>query len=213
MIKYILFDMDGVLINTEPLHYQIWKQVLNENNINLDYEVYKTCIGSTRAFLYDVIKKTCGIDFTENDAIGKRFHEIKEEYIKTKGVPRIESVAETIRYLHDKGYHMAVASSSAPIYIEAHMEELGLTNFFEVLFSAENVKNPKPAPDVFLATAQQLNALPEECLVVEDSYNGIRAAKAAGMLCYGFMNPDSGEQDLSYADKTFYPFSNLRKML
>lgn len=213
MIKNILFDMDGVLINTEPLHYRIWKQVMNENGIDLDYEHYKDCIGSTRAFLYDLIKKGYGVDFHGNDTVGKRFHEIKDDIIKAEGVPRIDGVIAVIHYLHDKGYHMAVASSSAQNYIEAHMKELGLTDCFEVLFSAEKVKNPKPAPDVFLAAAEKLNANPKECLVIEDSYNGSRAAKAAGMLCYGFKNPDSGNQDLSFTDKVFYPFINLKKML
>lgn len=213
MIKNILFDMDGVLINTEPLHYKIWKQIMKENGISLDFEHYKGCIGSTRAYLFDLIKEEYGIDFHGNQEVNKRFIETKDKIIKSEGVPRIDGVPEVIHYLHDKGYHLAVASSSAQNYIETHMDELNLTNCFDVLFSAENVKNPKPAPDVFLAVAERLNARPEECLVIEDSYNGTQAAKAAGMLCYGFKNPDSGNQNLSLADKIFYPFGKLKELL
>ena len=213
MIKNILFDMDGVLINTEPLHYRIWKHVLKENGITIDYEHYKGCIGSTRAYLFDLIKEGYGVDLYDKPEIGKRFDEIKGEIIQKEGVPRIEGVEEVIHDLHNKGYRMAVASSSAQNYIDAHMRELNLTDCFEMLFSAENVKNPKPAPDVFLAVAEKLGAKPEECLVIEDSYNGTRAAQAAGMRCFGFKNPDSGNQNLSFAQKVFYPFSELKKLL
>lgn len=213
MIKNILFDMDGVLINTEPLHYRIWKQVMEENGVQIDYEHYKGCIGSTRAYLFELFKEQYGVDIYDKPEIGKRFDEIKNEIIQKEGVPRIEGVEEVVHDLHDKGYHMAVASSSAQNYIEAHMKELNLTDCFEVLFSAENVKNPKPAPDVFLAAAEKLGAKPEECLVIEDSYNGARAAKAAGMRCFGFKNPDSGNQDLSSVQKVFYPFLELKKLL
>lgn len=213
MIKYILFDMDGVLINTEPLHYKIWKQILNEYGVDMEYDKYKLCIGSTRAFLYDLLWREYGIDLHKKEGVFERFKTIKNEIIKKEGTPRIEGVGETIKYLYDKGYRMAVASSSSQDYIELHMNELGLTKYFKLLFSAERVKNSKPAPDVFLETAKRMGANTKECLVIEDSCNGSRAAKAAEMLCYGFKNPDSGQQDLSTADKVFEKFTDLMEML
>lgn len=213
MIKYILFDMDGVLINTEPLHYKIWKQILEEYGVDMEYDKYKLCIGSTRAFLYDLLWREYGINFHKEEGVFERFKTIKNEIIKREGTPRIEGVQETIKYLYEKGYRMAVASSSSQDYIELHMNELHLTKYFHLLFSAERVKNPKPAPDVFLETAKRMGANTKECLVIEDSYNGSRAAKAAGMVCYGFQNPDSGHQDLSAADKIFEKFTDLMEML
>lgn len=213
MKKFILFDMDGVLINTEPMHYEIWKNLLKEIEIEIDYEHYKGCIGSTKAFLYDLIKEAYGVDISKDEKIPKRFGEIKEEMLKKNGIPRIQGVVETVRYLYDKGYKMAVASSSSQDLIESQMKGLGIDNCFQVLFSAENVKNPKPAPDVFLRAAELLGAKPEECIVVEDSNNGSRAAKAAGMTCIGFKNPDSGEQDLSCADKLIYQFAELKNYI
>lgn len=213
MIKYILFDMDGVLVNTEPLHYRAWKQTFEENGLLIDFEHYKGCIGSTKNYLFDLMLEGYGVDFHGNENIVKRFAEIKNEIISTDGIPRIEKVPEVIRYLYNKGYRMAVASSSSQNVIESNMEQLGITDCFEVLFSGERVKNSKPAPDIFLTVAEKLDANPSECLVVEDSYNGSKAAKAAGMLCYGFKNPDSGNQDLSLADEVFYPFSELTKLL
>lgn len=213
MKRNILFDMDGVLINTEPMHYEIWKQVLKEEGIDIDYEHYKGCIGSTKAFLYNLIYESYGVDISNKKEIPERFSRLKEEMLQKDGIPRINGAVETVRYLYEKGCNMAVASSSSQELIERQMKGLEIQNCFKVLFSAENVKNPKPAPDVFLKAAEILGAKPEECVVVEDSFNGSRAAKAAGMTCIGFKNPDSGEQDLSCADRIIYKFEELKEIL
>ncbi len=210
MGKYILFDMDGVLVNTEPMHFEIWKKILKEKGIDIDYEHYKGCIGSTRGFLYNLIKEGYGVDVSVYTDLPERFSQVKDEMLKENGIPRIEGAVETIKYLYDKGYEMAVASSSSQDYIESQMKMLGIDKCFKVLFSAENVEKPKPAPDVFLAVAEKLGGKPAECTVVEDSANGSRAAKAAGMTCIGFKNPDSGNQDLSVADKIIYKITELK---
>ncbi len=210
-MKYILFDMDGVLINTEPLHYKVWVQIMKEHGIDMSYEVYKGCIGSTRLYLYGLIKEAYGVDLYNDETIPKRFDEIKRDIIEKNGIPQIDGVVDTINYLYDKGYKMAVASSSSQKYIEKQMESLGIKDCFQVLCSGEHVENPKPAPDVFLKAAELIGAKPDECIVVEDSSNGTRAAKAAGMYCIGFKNPDSGVQDLSLADKIIYDIKELKQ--
>ncbi|HIR76862.1 MAG TPA: HAD family hydrolase [Candidatus Choladousia intestinipullorum] len=209
MIRYIIFDMDGVLVNTEPMHFAVWKQLFQERGVSLEYDCYKGCIGSTGEYLCGLIYETYGRDFRGDSSIMKRFREIKNKVISSDGIPRIDGVPETVALLHRKGFHLAVASSSPQEYIEFCMKELAISQYFDVLFSGERVPNPKPAPDVFLETARRLHADPQECLVIEDSRNGCTAAKAAGMSCLGFQNPDSGIQDLSSADRIFYPFSEL----
>ena len=209
MMKCIIFDMDGVLIDTEPLHYKVWQEVFAERGLIIDYENYKDCIGSTRKFLYELILKNYGRDFRNDPTLPKRFIEIKDKFLNEKGIPQIEGVTETVRALHEKGYKLAVASSSPLRYIHFAMEKLGIADCFDLLFSGEQVKNPKPAPDTFLAVSEKLGISPEECVVIEDSENGSRAARAAGMYCLGFANPNSGNQDLSAADEIFYPFIEL----
>lgn len=108
---------------------------------------------------------------------------------------------------------MAVASSSSRKNIEMCLQSLQIQHFFEVLFSAEQVARPKPAPDVFLAAAAAMDASPETCVVVEDSTNGTRAAKAAGMRCIGFDNPDSPGQSLDAADVRIDHFAQLLDIL
>lgn len=209
MIKCVIFDMDGVLINTEPLHFEIWKKVFAEHGLLVDYEHYKGCIGSTYDFLLNLIYEKYGVDFRGDPSLVTRFKEIKDEVSRKGDIPGIPGVQEAVKALHEKGYRLAVASSSPQKYIDLYIKNLGIDAYFDLLFSAERVPNPKPAPDVFLTVAQRLGVDPADCMVIEDSRNGSVAAKAAGMACMGFANPDSGNQDLSAADRIFYSFEEL----
>lgn len=213
MIKYIIFDMDGVLINSEPVHYKIWKEIFAERGLDIDFEHYKGCIGSTWKTLCDLLLEGYGVNFYDDATLRIQFKEKKRMYIEKYGVPQIEGVVKVIKKLKEKGYRLAVASSSPQEYIEFCTEKVGIAQYFEILFSAERVARPKPFPDVFLAVAKMMQAKPEECLVIEDSYNGSKAAKDAGMKCLGFANPDSGNQDLTGADRIFYPFHKLIEAL
>lgn len=213
MDRVLLFDMDGVLLNSESLHFRIWTQIFAERGLAIDFDHYKGCIGSTVAHLMELIYQGYGVDFRGDDSLRVRFAQLKEEYIRTHGVPAVEGAVETIRTLYTQGYRMAVASSSPQHYIELCTDTMGIGNCFELRFSGERVRRPKPAPDIFLAVAEELQVSPAQCVVIEDSFNGSRAAKAAGMVCLGFANPDSGTQDLSAADQIFYPFSDLLNLL
>lgn len=208
-MKCIIFDMDGVLIDTEPLHYEIWKQILAERGLEIDYEHYKDCIGSTRTFLFELLLKNYGRDFRNDAELPILFAKLKEKFLNEHGIPKIPGAAETVKILHEKGYTLAVASSSTLPYIEFSMKKLGIDSYFTLLLSGEQVKNPKPAPDTFLAVSEKLNISPKDCIVIEDSSNGSKAAHAAGMYCFGFVNPHSGNQDLSAADQLFHSFDEL----
>lgn len=209
MLKAIIFDMDGVLINTEPFHYEIWRKTLKKRGLEIDYEHYKGCIGSTVGYLLDIIKDAYGVDFHGDEELIQEMRAVKDRMVEESGIPRIPGVPEMLRRIRSKGYIMAVASSSPQIYIERQMKELGVEDCFDLLFSGERVENPKPAPDTFLRVAEKLGVKPQECLVVEDSSNGCKAAKAAGMFCVGYYNPDSGDQDLSMADAVITDYDML----
>lgn len=209
----MIFDMDGVLMNTEALHYAIWKEVFAECGLTIDFDHYKGCIGSNNTRLMQLIYEGYGVDFRNDDTIIQRFFQRKWEHVALHGVPPIEGVPQTLAQLKAEGYRIAVASSSPKKSIEVCLQSLDIHHFFEVLFSTEQVARPKPAPDVFLAAATALGADPGICTVVEDSRNGTLAAKAAGMHCIGFVNPDSGDQDLSAADVLIHRFGELLNLL
>lgn len=209
MLKGIIFDMDGVLINTEPLHYRVWKKTFRDKGLEIEYEYYKGCIGSTVGYLLDLIQKYYGVDFHNDPDLVPLQRKNKAEMIKKDGFPTIPGVPEMLARVREGNFLMAVASSSPEIYINQVVEMLGVKNYFQVLCSGENVKNPKPAPDVFLKAAKELGLSPDECLVIEDSTNGCHAAKAAGMVCLGYDNPDSGDQNLSIADAVIDDYKKL----
>lgn len=191
--------MDGVLINSEPVHYRVWKQALAARGIELDHEIYKPCIGSTNGFLMDILHDNYGISRDDKELV-ETMEQIKKKVIAEEGFPIIKGVPQLLGRLKDSGYRLAIASSSPPAYIRQVVTSLGIDGYFELLVSGEQVKNPKPAPDVFLEAARQMKLDPEECLILEDSSNGCRAARAAGIVCCAYFNPDSGKQDLSPAD-------------
>lgn len=199
MLKGIIFDMDGVLINSEPFHYRVWKETLRRRGIHIEYDIYKACIGSTIGFLMDILHRHYGVD-REDTALIAEMKEMKQKMIEEEGYPRLlPYVKEMLEKLSLGGYDLAVASSSPQQYIEKVTEYWGIRHYFKELISGEAVENPKPAPDVFLKTAKILGLSPRECMVVEDSENGCKAAHAAGMTCMAYYNPDSGSQNLGKA--------------
>jgi len=191
--------MDGVLVNTEPLHFRMWTEAFARRGLAIGYEGYKDCIGCTLGFLLELILKNYGRDFRDDKTLFPEAMEIKTEIVEREGYPEIEGVREMLERMKAAGYRMAIASSSPPRFIKMAMDNIGVADYFELLNSGENVAHSKPAPDIYLDTASKLGVKPEECIVLEDSTNGCRAAVAAGMTCVGFYNPDSGVQDLSIA--------------
>lgn len=209
MDRFIIFDMDGVLINTEAMCYQVWKDLFAQLGVEINMDIYKCCIGSSDDVLMESVWQHCGKDFRGRTDLMEFFETRKLQEIAEHGVPPIPGAAETLRALQARGYRMAVASASPPSHIRLCLEKVGLLPYFGVLFSGEEVERTKPAPDVFLAAAAAMGAAPKDCTVVEDSRNGTLAAQAAGMRCIGFVNPDSGDQDLSAADVLIYRFAEL----
>ncbi len=198
MLKSVIFDMDGVLVNSEPVHYRAYLMALAKWGKDLTYEEYKKYIGTTNAVIIDGLIEKFGL-LIGREEFNERMKGYKAFLYERDGYPGVAGIPELLRSLKEAGYKLAVASSSPYENIEKATQALGIRRYFDVLVSGESVENPKPAPDVFLKTAKELGTAPEECLVVEDSCHGVHAARAAGMASLGFVNPDSGDQDLSWA--------------
>jgi len=210
----ILWDMDGVLMDSEPQHYRAWKRTLFElfGATELPWDLYKPCIGARYERLSGILRENYGLDI-EPQSVRSYYQETLRKLEEEEGYFLTEGMIEVLQALRARGYKMAIASSSPVSAIERFTEATGITGYFDLLFSGEAVKHSKPAPDTFLEAAKRLHSAPEACIVVEDSENGAKAAKAANMACIGYVNPGSGTQDLSAADRLISDMRTLPSIL
>lgn len=210
MIKAVIFDMDGVIIDSEPLHYKVFMSYTQEKlGVTISNEEYNTFIGTTNKSIFSMVQQKHGIR-GDLDAIVEEYEEqIFTHLMTNKSEKPIDGVGTIIRLLQQSNIKLALASSSPKKLITIIIKMFKLEPFFTAAVSGQEVKRGKPAPDIFLRAAELLGVLPEECLVIEDSRNGVMAAKEAGMKCIGFYNPHSGNQDLSQADKIIKSFAEI----
>lgn len=201
MEKAFIFDMDGVIYDSEPIHAKAKKLVLAEWGISISDERLATFVGrSSRDFYGTMVKENpqCRASWQE---LANRKHSLYRTMLaeddSVKAMPGIRDLLERIR---KAGYPIGLGSSSTMEMIEMVLTRLDLKDYFSVLVSGNDLPKSKPDPMIFLTVAERLGVSPSICTVIEDATAGVAAAKAAGMYCIGYYNPNSGPQDLSRAD-------------
>lgn len=210
MIKAVIFDMDGVIIDSEPLHYRIFMSYIkNKLGLTISDEEYSTFIGTTNRSIFSMVQKNHGMKGDLDTIVEEYEEQILTHLMTNKSEKPIDGVDVLIRNLQQSNVKLALASSSAKNLIHIVLKMFKLEPFFSAAVSGQEVKAGKPAPDIFLRAAELLGVNPAECLVFEDSRNGVVAAKMAGMKCIAFYNPHSGNQDLSQADKIIRSFAEV----
>lgn len=206
MIKGFIFDMDGVIIDSEPLHFELNRRIMRDFGLELPDEVFIPYVGITNEQMWsELIERyrlnTTIVELQEKEALLKR--EVFQDLEPIKGIP------ELLANLKKDGIAIGLASSSSREFIEMVLEKLQIRGYFQAVVSGRELTRSKPDPEIFLRTAELLNVKPVDCLVLEDSRHGVEAAKRAGMKCIAFQNPNSGPQDLSRADKIVHTLENL----
>ena len=201
--------MDGVIIDSEPIYFQIQKKVFDKLGFYVSDEEYNTFIGLGVRTMWERLKSFRILSQSIEELIklnNKMILDFFKEYQEIQTIPYFR---EFLNSVLKEGMKVAVASSTSKATIKVILEKLNLLKPFDVIISGEEVKNGKPAPDIFLETARRLKLPSESCIVIEDSANGVIAAKKAGMKCIGFSNPNSGSQNLSKADRVIKCFSEI----
>ena len=200
-LKGVIFDMDGVIVNSEPLHVSFECDILKSLGVDFPKEGFPEYAGLAMDKFWLALKERYGLKQPVDELLAydtamraKAFRE-HDDFDIPAGVTGL------IKSLKRAGIPLALASSSHTMVIDAILDKLGFRRYFDAVVSGFELENGKPAPDIFLYAADLLGTSPAETMVIEDTANGVQAAKNAGMKCLGYQNPTNPTmQDLSKAD-------------
>ncbi|WP_434750696.1 HAD family hydrolase [Paenibacillus amylolyticus] len=211
-IQAVIFDMDGVLIDSEPIYFEIERSSFDHFGAAVTQEEHHSFVGVTLESMWKQVIDKYQVKVPLEEILAYHQHNVMEKMFTHPELTAMPGVERWIKWLHEQRIPIAVASSSPRALIDLIMEKTGLGLYFEVRMTGEEVEHGKPAPDIFLVTAERIGISPAQCLVIEDSRNGVQAAKSAGMRCIGYHNPGSGDQNLSKADVQISSYDELWAM-
>lgn len=207
MNKLIIFDLDGVLLDSEKLYMDMNQLFFRQLGAEISIAEHQTFVGISATKMWAYIKDKFNLSQSVEE-LKELEKELKYATLQEATLVPTAGVIEFLDFLKEKDCTIAMASSGLRKNIELILHKLNVAKYFDFIVSGEQVANGKPAPDIFLKVADRYNRKPHECMVIEDSNNGVLAAKAASMYCVGYYNPSSGNQDLSKADTIITSFKD-----
>ena len=187
MIKGAVFDMDGLMFDTENLTFKIWNEILTEKGYSYSFDIYKKTIGVRSAEVKDFYSNLYGNSF-DYDKIKAEAMERFWKYTKEQGVPIKTGLFEILDYLKGKKIKIALATSTTTKSAIEILTRAKVIDYFDRLICGDMVKNSKPDPEIFITAVKELGEKPQNCIALEDSINGIKSAYNAGLKC--IMVPD-----------------------
>jgi len=203
----VIFDMDGVLVDTEPVYGDANRELFNIIGITVAPEEYESFVGISADIMWSGLRSRYGLGQSVQKLISMEQNLVLSRIKELPDLSPIAGIPVLLNALRHMNVPLAVASSSSRALIDLALAKANIRSCFDVVVSGFEIPRGKPAPDIFLTAAGLLGANPGNCVVIEDSANGVTGAKAAGMFCVGFHNPNSGCQDLSRADMVIKDFS------
>lgn len=208
----VLFDFDGVLVDTEWAIYEAWRRTFGAHGHPLPLEIYTRCIGSDFATWSPKVhlEELTGLAFDWHDLDARRQEEILAD-LQHEGP--MHGAADLLSSLSTAGVPLAVVSSSSHKWVDGWLAKLGLDGWFRTTVCRGDAPRIKPAPDLYLEAAARLGVEPAQCLVIEDSLNGVKSAKAAGMAVWVVPNRVTEGLDFSGADGRFRSLEECRRAL
>lgn len=189
-MKAVVFDMDGVIFDSERLVLECWREIADRRGIENIEQAMRECLGVNAAQTRENMLRRYGEDFPY-DEFRKEASVIFHERYDNGRLPMKKGVVELLTYLKDKGMKIALASSTRERIVRQELADAGILNFFEKVVCGDMVEKSKPAPDIYLKACGELGVMPEHAYAIEDSYNGIRSAHGAGLSV--IMVPDMSE--------------------
>lgn len=211
--KAVIFDMDGVIFDTEKVYLDIWIEVFEKYGYKMTKELYVNVMGTGRK---NVIK-TFLENFGDDLPIEKMYEEKDNQLfyiIENQGIPLKEGVKELFSMLKEKNYKIALATSAKRERVEKQIKDKWLKESFDAIVCGDDVEKGKPSPDIFLKAAKKIDVEPENCFVVEDSPAGIKAAFSGGMKGIHVEDLKAADEDiLKYCEKNFKNLQEIKEYL
>ncbi len=201
--------MDGVIVDTEPVHHFAYQQHFKQLNIDVSPEMYASFTGNSTKNIYERLKSVYGLKEEVLDLVEVKRNLFNDAFDQKEDLFLLDGVEELIQELHQNGMQLILASSSANVTIQRIFNRFDLDQYFTHKVSGEDFPKSKPHPAIFQKAAELAQTSVEHCIVIEDSTNGIMAAKAAGIYCVGYDSFHSKMQDYSLADKVISHFNEL----
>lgn len=209
MINCVIFDMDGVVVNTEPLSHSANTAMYRSLGIDVPDEVYANFMGNSDKNIIQKLKTLYDIKLTNEELLEEKYKYLFNAFDNAEDLELMPGVKDLVADLHAKGVKLILASSSSKKKIEKVFTRFGLHPYFDHIVSGEDFENSKPDPAIFNEAAR-LSGYPKSvCVVIEDSTNGIKAAKAAGIYCIAYNSGVGLPQDTSEADRVITDFREL----
>ena len=218
MLKAVIFDMDGVIVNSEPLHHLAYKKMFEEFKLDVSNSLYESFTGQST---YSICEQLCEIFNLKVDAnalvLSKRKH-FKIIFENDSSFEMIDGAMNLIKDYFENNLTLVLASSASMTNIERIFKKFDLNKFFKAKISGADLKESKPNPEIFVKAAELAGFKKEECIVVEDSTSGIMASKSAGIYCVGYNSYNSKNQNydnanLVVSDLNEIKFSKISKEL
>lgn len=205
-IKAVLFDMDGVIFDTEREYLKEWEVIFKKYGYKMKKEIYISVMGRGRKKVKEIFKEKFGEDLPIDKMYIEKDKMLKEA-VENNKVPLKEGALELLEFLKENGYKIALATSAKRERVKIQVRHAKIENIFDAIVCSEDITNSKPDPEIFLKAAEKVCVNPENCIVIEDSEAGIKAAFNAKMI--GFHVEDLKKADESILKYSYKNFKNL----
>ena len=212
-IKCVIFDMDGVIIDSEEIHKKAYYETFASLNLDVSEALYKTLTGSSTINAFQRLIAHFNLDKNPEEMVLDKRNRYVNFFEKDPDLHLVEGVEEIIKYCHEKGILLILASSSAMVNIDRVFTRFKLHSYFTAKISGADLTASKPHPEIFEKAAILANTPKENCIVIEDSDNGIKAANDANIFVFGYANKLSEGQTLKNADAVINRFNSLKEYL
>lgn len=212
-IKCVIFDMDGVIIDSEEIHKKAYYETFISIGTDVSDDLYKTLTGSSTINAFQRLVTHFNLDLNPEELVLSKRKRYVSFFENDPTLHLVDGIEELIKYCYNKGFTLILASSSAMVNIDRVFNRFNLNQYFSAKISGADLSASKPHPEIFEKAAVLGNTPKRNCIVIEDSDNGIKAANDAGIFVFGYRNKMAEDQTLENADFVIDDFNELKTMI